>query len=107
MIGFKPGGVSATLTGQASKGGHFKPRNGPDRRRTDEEELYQRYKPYRTILGKLMFLAGMTQPDLSNSVWELGRYSASPCDRHWKGLQHVMRYLAGTTRVGIHYPCWW
>ncbi|CAM9914261.1 unnamed protein product [Choristocarpus tenellus] len=43
-------------------------------RRTDEEELDQRYKPNHTILGKLMFLAGMTRPDLSNSVRELGRY---------------------------------
>ncbi|CAM9408667.1 unnamed protein product [Choristocarpus tenellus] len=59
-------------------------------RRTDGEELGQRYKPYCTILGKLMFLAGMTRPDLSNSVRELGRYAASPCDRHWKGLQHVL-----------------
>ncbi|CAM9822090.1 unnamed protein product, partial [Choristocarpus tenellus] len=73
-------------------------------RRTDEEELDQRYKPYRTILGKLMFLAGTTRPDLSNSVRELGRYAASPCDRYWRGLQHVLRYLAGTTKVGIDYP---
>ncbi|CAM9929437.1 unnamed protein product [Choristocarpus tenellus] len=73
-------------------------------RRTDEEKLDQRYKPYRIILGKLMFLAGITRPDLSNSVQELGRYAASPCNRHWKGLQHVLRYLAGTMNVGIHYP---
>ncbi|CAN0067604.1 unnamed protein product, partial [Choristocarpus tenellus] len=73
-------------------------------RRTDEEELDQRYKPYRTILGKLMFLAGMTRPDLSNNVRKLGRYAASPCNRHWKGLQHVLRYLAGTMKVAIHYP---
>ncbi|CAM9730393.1 unnamed protein product [Choristocarpus tenellus] len=59
-------------------------------RRTDEEELDQRHKPYRTILGKLMFQAGMTRPDISNSVRELGRYGASPCDRHWKGLQHAL-----------------
>ncbi|CAM9628884.1 unnamed protein product, partial [Choristocarpus tenellus] len=73
-------------------------------RRTDQEELDQRHKPYRTILGKLMFLVGMTRPDISNSVWELGRYAASPCDRHWKGLQQFLRYLLGTTKVGIHYP---
>ncbi|CAN0066300.1 unnamed protein product [Choristocarpus tenellus] len=73
-------------------------------RRTDEEELDQKYKPYLTILGKLMFLAGMTRPDLSNNVRELGRYAASPCSRHWKGLQHVLRLLAGTMKVGIHYP---
>ncbi|CAM9685456.1 unnamed protein product, partial [Choristocarpus tenellus] len=44
-------------------------------RRTDEEELDQRYKPYRTILRKLMFLVGMIRPDLSYSVRELGRYA--------------------------------
>ncbi|CAN0041646.1 unnamed protein product [Choristocarpus tenellus] len=73
-------------------------------RRTDEEELDQRHKPYRTILGKLMFLTGMTRPDISNSVRELGRYAASPCDRHWKVLQNILRYLSGTMKVGIHYP---
>ncbi|CAN0513180.1 unnamed protein product, partial [Discosporangium mesarthrocarpum] len=41
---------------------------------------------------------------LSNSVRELGRRSASPCLRHWCGLQHVLRYLAGTTDITIHYP---
>ncbi|CAM9654752.1 unnamed protein product [Choristocarpus tenellus] len=59
-------------------------------RRTDEDELDQKHKPYRTIQGKLMFLAGMTRPGLSNSVRELGRYAASPCDRHWKGLQYFL-----------------
>ncbi|CAN0512379.1 unnamed protein product, partial [Discosporangium mesarthrocarpum] len=34
----------------------------------------------------------------------LGRRSASPCLRHWRGLQHVLRYLAGTTDIAIHYP---
>ncbi|CAN0041445.1 unnamed protein product, partial [Choristocarpus tenellus] len=51
-----------------------------------------------------MFLAGTTRPDPSNSVRELGRYAVSPCNRHWKGLQHVLRYLAGTMKVEIHYP---
>ncbi|CAN0024168.1 unnamed protein product, partial [Choristocarpus tenellus] len=73
-------------------------------RRTDEEELDQRYRPYRTILGKHMFLAGMTQPDLSNSVRELGRHAASLCNRHWKGLQHVLQYIAATMKVGIRCP---
>ncbi|CAM9802366.1 unnamed protein product, partial [Choristocarpus tenellus] len=44
------------------------------------------------------------RPDLSNSVREPGRYAASPCNRHWKGLQNVLLYLAGTIKVGIHYP---
>ncbi|CAN0032119.1 unnamed protein product [Discosporangium mesarthrocarpum] len=42
------------------------------------------------IRRKLMFLAGMTRPDLSNSVRELGRRTSVPCLRHWKGLQHTL-----------------
>ncbi|CAN0501684.1 unnamed protein product, partial [Discosporangium mesarthrocarpum] len=59
---------------------------------------------YANILGKLMFLAAMTRPDLSHSVRELGRRSTSPCLRHWRGLQHVLRYLPGITDIAIHYP---
>ncbi|CAM9198701.1 unnamed protein product [Choristocarpus tenellus] len=51
-----------------------------------------------------MFLAGMTLPDQANSVRELGRYAVSTFNRHWIGLQHVLRYLAGTIKVGIRYP---
>ncbi|CAM9425457.1 unnamed protein product [Choristocarpus tenellus] len=46
-------------------------------RRTDEEELDQNYKPYRTILRNIMFLAGMTRLDLSNSV------------PNWEDMQHL------------------
>ncbi|CAN0481468.1 unnamed protein product [Discosporangium mesarthrocarpum] len=73
-------------------------------RRHDKQELDKTRYLYANILGKLMFLAAMTRPDLSNSVRELGRRSSSPCLRHWPGLQHVLRYLAGTTDIAIHYP---
>ena len=69
-----------------------------------EEELDSSRFPYARILGKLMFLAGMARPDISCSVRELSRRTGSPCMRHWRGLQHLLRYLAGTIDVGIHYP---
>ena len=72
-------------------------------RNDDEEELDVSRFPYARILGKLMFLAGMTRPDISCSVRELCRRTSSPCTRHWRGLQHLLRYLAGTIDVGIHY----
>ncbi|CAN0057530.1 unnamed protein product [Choristocarpus tenellus] len=68
-----------------------------------EEELDPIIYPYASVLGKLMFLAGMTRPDLANSICELGRRAASPCMRHWRGLQHVLRYVARTLDVCIHY----
>ncbi|CAM9615615.1 unnamed protein product [Choristocarpus tenellus] len=72
-------------------------------RHDNEEELNPTIYPYASILGQLMFLAGMTRPDLANSVRELGRKGASPFMRHWRGLQHVLRYVAGTLDVCIHY----
>ena len=58
---------------------------------------------YSHHVGKLMYLAGMTRPDLANAVRELGRRASSPCMRHWRALQHVARYLAGTKHIAIHY----
>ncbi|CAN0466951.1 unnamed protein product, partial [Discosporangium mesarthrocarpum] len=45
----------------------------------------------------------MTRPDLANSIRELGRRAASPCLRHWRGLQHLLRYVTSTLDVRIHY----
>ncbi|CAM9746957.1 unnamed protein product, partial [Choristocarpus tenellus] len=72
-------------------------------RHDNEEELNPTLYPQASILGQLMFLAGIIQPDLTNSVRELGRRAESPCMRHWHGLQHILRYVAGTLNVCIHY----
>ena len=50
-----------------------------------------------------MFLAGMARPGISCSAPELSRQVTSPCIRHWRELQHVLRDLAGTLDVGINY----
>ncbi len=41
-------------------------------RREDEVALDLTKYPYRRVLGKLMYLAHMTRPDISNAVRELG-----------------------------------
>ncbi|CAM9447767.1 unnamed protein product, partial [Choristocarpus tenellus] len=72
-------------------------------RHDHEEELDPIIYPYASILGKHMFLAGMTRPDLANSIRELGHRAASPCMRHWRRLQHILCYVAGTLDVCIYY----
>ncbi|CAM9649410.1 unnamed protein product [Discosporangium mesarthrocarpum] len=54
--------------------------------REEEEILDGNIYPYPTLVGKLMFLAGMTRSDLSNSSRELLRRTNAPCLRHWSGL---------------------
>lgn len=42
--------------------------------RQDEKELQEESRfPYARIVGKLMFLAGMTQPEISRGVLEFNR----------------------------------
>ena len=60
-------------------------------RQENEKEIDSSSLPCARILGKLMFLAGMTRPDIAYSVRELSRRVASPCTRHWRCLQHLLR----------------
>ena len=50
-----------------------------------------------------MYLADCTIPDIVFSVNLLVRYSSAPTIRHWKGIQHILRYLSGTTYMGLFY----
>jgi len=58
---------------------------------------------YSQIIGSLMYLAGATRPDISYAVSKLSRFTSNPGDDHWKALERVLRYLRGTTSLGIHY----
>ncbi len=58
-----------------------------------ERDLNLTKFPYRQVLGKIMYLSHMTRPDIANAMRELGRNMQNPCMRHWRGLQHLLRYL--------------
>ncbi|CAM9214121.1 unnamed protein product [Discosporangium mesarthrocarpum] len=79
------------------------PWHGHDRTARRRGDTGRQHLSYPTLVGKLMFLAGMTRSDLSNSVRELGRRTNAPSLRHWRGLQHVLRYIATHPDIGISY----
>ena len=60
--------------------------------------------PYLSAIGTLMYLANNTRPDIAFAVNLLARYSSTPTRRHWKGVKDVLRYLRGTTDLGLFYP---
>ncbi len=72
-------------------------------RREGEERLNFSKYPFRQAMGKLMYLAHVTRPYISNSVRELGQQMHDPCMRHWRGLQHLLRYLANFPKMGISF----
>ena len=70
----------------------------------DDEETLGLEIPYLSAIGALMYLANYTRPDIAFAVNLLARYSFAPTRRHWNGIKHILRYLRGTTDLGLFYP---
>ena len=74
-------------------------KNDPFRPCEKGEELLGPEIPYLSAIDALMYLAICTRPDIAFST----RYSFAPTRRHWKGIQQILRYLNGTTDMGLFY----
>ena len=75
----------------------------PFRPNEENEELLGPEVPYLSAIGALMYLANYTRPDIAFSVNLLARYSLAPTKRHWSGIKHILRYLCGTSDMGLFY----
>lgn len=70
----------------------------------ENEEILGPEVPYLNAIGALMYLTNCTRPDISFAVNLLARFSSSPTKRHWNGIKHILRYLRGTTDLGLFFP---
>ena len=70
---------------------------------TDEEEEYMSKVPYANTVGSLMYLMVCTRPDIAYAVSVVSRYMANPGKNHWAALKWVLRYLAGTKKLGLKF----
>ena len=59
--------------------------------------------PYLLAVGSLMYLAVGTCPDISFAVGALSCFNVNPGQAHWKQVQHVFKYLAGTQDLALCY----
>ncbi|XP_061364779.1 uncharacterized mitochondrial protein AtMg00810-like [Gastrolobium bilobum] len=57
---------------------------------------------YRSLVGCLRYLT-CTRPDLSLSVGIVSRFMEEPSYSHWKAAKRILRYIQGTTSLGLHY----
>ena len=70
---------------------------------TDSEKRDMATKPYRPILGSVMWGQLATRPDLSFSVSLLARFQSNPGINHWSALMHVIGYIKNTLDYGLTY----
>jgi hypothetical protein len=68
---------------------------------TSKEEMLQ--YPYRSLVGKLMYLMVGTRVDITYAVGQLAKYGHNPGKAHWDACLHLLRYLKGTLDYCITY----
>ena len=69
---------------------------------TAEESLACK-RPYRELVGGLMYAAGICRPDLSFAVGVLARFGSCFGEAHWEAGMHVLRYIKGTIDLALIY----
>ncbi|MBW0529691.1 hypothetical protein O181_069406 [Austropuccinia psidii MF-1] len=58
---------------------------------------------YQSAVGSLSYLSTATQPDWSYLVSTLSQFLENPGIQHWKAFMHVLKYLKGTSEIGLVY----
>ncbi|UYV63799.1 hypothetical protein LAZ67_2005665 [Cordylochernes scorpioides] len=54
------------------------------------------HAPYQQAIGNLLWLAGMTRPDIAYAVSYLSKFNSSPLQQHWNAVKHLLRCLKKT-----------
>lgn len=71
--------------------------------KTEQEIQEMEDKPYRELVGGLIYLANATRPDLAFTTSVLSRFCSRPGIAHWKLAKRALRYIKGMIDYGINY----
>ncbi|PWA66883.1 Copia protein [Artemisia annua] len=58
---------------------------------------------FRGMIGSLMYLLA-TRPDIQLAVCLCARYQSDPKESHLTAVKRILRYLKGTSNLGLYYP---
>ncbi|GKC36823.1 retrovirus-related pol polyprotein from transposon TNT 1-94, partial [Tanacetum coccineum] len=59
--------------------------------------------PYANAIGSLIYLMVCTRPDIEYVISVVSRYLANPGKNHWEVVKWILKYLRGTTNMGLMY----
>ncbi|XP_062533348.1 uncharacterized protein LOC134202336 [Armigeres subalbatus] len=60
-------------------------------------------KPYRELVGCLMYVTLTTRPDLCAAVNYYSQFQSCPTDEHWVHLKRILRYIKGSLDIGLKF----
>ncbi|KAG9442558.1 hypothetical protein H6P81_018412 [Aristolochia fimbriata] len=85
---------------------HTKPKATPmrtnEKLHRDSEGVGADQHLHRSMIGSLLYLT-TSRPDLCFSVGVCARYQANPKESHLQAVKRILRYVHGTTQLGIFY----
>ncbi|XP_040203616.1 secreted RxLR effector protein 161-like [Rana temporaria] len=70
----------------------------------EAENLLPNNDTYHRAIGKLLYVATVTRPDIAAAVDILCRKVSAPCQRDWKAVKRVMQYIKGTIQMKLRLP---
>ena len=71
-------------------------------KKTETEEEFDKGR-YQSAVGSLLYLSTRSRPDIAFAVGNAARYCAEPSQSHWSAVKRILRYLKGTTDMGLLY----
>jgi len=71
--------------------------------RSEEDAKFMADKPYRALVGSLLFSSVTCRPDIATAVQQLSQNLIHPHKAHWTAALQVLAYLCGTKADGIVY----
>ena len=63
----------------------------------------EKHSEYRMLIGNLLYAAITTRVDIAHIVGQLSRFLAEPHEHQLDAAYHVLKYLAGTSQLGMKF----
>jgi hypothetical protein len=70
---------------------------------TDSEREFMANKPYREVVGALLWCAIVCRPDLSYAVNQAAKFNSNPGVGHWEAVQRILLYAYQSKEWGLLY----
>nr|CCA27625.1 putative polyprotein [Albugo laibachii Nc14] len=67
----------------------------------EQEDSRMKNRPFRSLVGSLLYISTGTRPDIAFSVCQLSRHLEKPSEEHWNAAICILRYLKTTASNGI------